>query len=394
MKKGFLLVVLALWGQCLLLAQDGIHFQNSNWTEVLDKAATENKLIFVDAFTTWCGPCKQMVKEVFPKKEVADFYNKSFINYTIDMEKGEGPKLAQTYKVALYPTLLFIASDGSLVHRAAGFHNAEQLIELGNAAMDPSRQLSKMEERFDKGDRDPDFLKQYIELRAATFDGSHVPVAEAYMETQKSWNTPDNRSFIFKYMGGIDSKLFEHLVQNRVDYIQQFGEDAIKEKVREIVFSEISKRSTGDNLLPISEVKALYQKAYPSKAGQLVSEYKMSYYRSQGDRKNFAKAAIKYYKKYPSKNAIELNEIAWTFYSVINKKKYLKKALKWAQKSTQIEPAYYNHDTLAALYYKLGKKEKAMSAVEKAIELAKKEGYSSEAYAATSQLMQDIRNMR
>lgn len=392
MKKGILLTLTLIFSQLSTFAQDGIKFQNISWTEALEKAASENKLIFVDAYTTWCGPCKKMVKEVFPQKEVASFYNQSFINYSIDMEKGEGPRLAKTYKVALYPTLLFIASDGSLVHRAAGFHDATKLMDLGNAAIDPSRQLASMEKRFDKGDRAADFLKKYTALRAATFDGSHVPIAESYLKTQKNWNTKENRSFIFNYMGGIDSKLFDHMSENRSAYIQQFGESAIEDKVRSIVFSEIAQRNTGeDKTLPISEVKKLYKKAYPEKAKQLVSEYKMSYYRSLGDRKNFAKSAIKHYKKFPSNDAMELNEIAWTFYSVIEQKKYLKKALKLVQKSAKLEPAYYNHDTMAALYFKLGKKQQALDTVQKAIEFAKKEGYSPKGYAATTQLMNDIK---
>lgn len=394
MKKGFLLAIIALLSQTILLAQDGIKFQKKSWTEVLQKAGNENKLIFVDAYTTWCGPCKKMEKEVFPKKAVADFYNKTFINYTIDMEKGEGPKLAQTYKVAQYPTLLFIASDGSLVHRAAGFHNSEQMVELGNTAMDPTKQLATLERRFENGDRDPAFLKNYTLVRAGSYDGTHVPVAEAYMKTQENWDTEANRQFIFEYIGGANSSLFDHLTKNREEYIKQFGEEAVLNKIRTIVYDDIANKSTGDKAVPVKEVKALYEKAYPEKAKQLVSEYKMSYYRSLGDRNNFAKTAIKHYKKFPSDDPMELNEVAWTFYTVIEKKKYLKKALKLAKKSADLEPAYYNHDTMAALYYKLGKKKKAMTAANQAIELAKKEGFSPEGYAETTKLIKSIEKLK
>ncbi len=393
MQKGIILMLTLLLSQSLLLAQSGIKFQKTDWPEVLQKAKQENKLIFVDAYTTWCGPCKQMVKEVFPNKKVADYYNQSFINYTIDMEKGQGPQLAQKYKVAQYPTLLFIASDGSLIHRAAGFHNPEDLIKLANAALDPSKQLATLERRFKNGDRDAQFLKDYTTLRAASFDGTHVPVAEAYMETQKDWNTKDNRAFVFQYVGGADSKLFDHLTKNRNDYIKQFGETEVRNRIRTIVYDEIAKNSTEEKTVPISEVKALYKKAYPEKADQLVSEYKIAHYRSIGDRLNYAKASLKHYKKYKSNDPMELNEVAWTFYTVVDKKKYLKKVVKFAEKSAKLEPAFYNHDTMAALYYKLGKKEKAMKAATKAIELAKEEGFSPEGYAATTKLLEDIKKL-
>ena len=393
MKKGILLVITLLIGHTILLAQEGLKFKKTDWAEVLQEAKKENKLVFVDAYTTWCGPCKLMVKDVFSKKEVADFYNQSFVNYTIDMEKGEGPGLAKKYKVAQYPTLLFIAADGTLIHRAAGFHNPEQFIELGAAALDPSKQLATLERRFEKGDREPAFLKNYTKIRAASYDGTHLPVAEVYMETQDDWNTTDNRSFVFQYIGGSESKLFDHLTQNRNDYIKQFGEAAVRDKIRTIVYDDIAKKSTAEETLPLSDVKKLYEKAYPEKAKQLVSEYKMAHYRSLGDRKNFAKAAIKHYKKFPSDDPMELNDIAWTFYTVIEKKKYLKKAARMIKKSIALDPAFYNHDTMAALYYKLGKKDKAMNAANKAIEFAKKEGFSPDAYAATTKLLEDIRKL-
>jgi len=90
---------------------------------------------------------------------------------------------------------------------------------------------------------------------------------------------------------------------------------------------------------------------------------------------------------------MELNDTAWTFYSVINKKKYLKKAVKLAKKSIALDPAFYNHDTMAALYFKLKKKKAALAAANKAIELAKKEGFSPEGYAATTKMIQEINKL-
>ena len=77
----------------------GISFQEMSWTDALAKANKNERLIFVDCYTSWCGPCKKMAKDVFTNAEVGDYFNAHFLNLKIDMEKGEGPALAKKYQV-------------------------------------------------------------------------------------------------------------------------------------------------------------------------------------------------------------------------------------------------------------------------------------------------------
>lgn len=119
--------------------EGGIEFEKGSWEEVLAKAKEENKVIFVDAYATWCGPCKYMSYNIFPMKEVGAYYNANFINYKYDMEKGTGPGFANKYKVSAYPTFLFIDGDGNVVHRAVGGRQADALIALGEEALGKSK---------------------------------------------------------------------------------------------------------------------------------------------------------------------------------------------------------------------------------------------------------------
>ena len=66
----------------------------------------------------------------------------------------------------------------------------------------------------------------------------------------------------------------------------------------------------------------------------------------------------------------------------------LKKALKWAEQSVELDSQYYNNDTLAALYFKLRKKKKGIRAAEQAIELAKANG---EDYGPTQEILDMLR---
>ena len=96
--KLFLISACSLLASAVLNAQDRvISFEERTWAEIKAKAAKEKKAIFLDAYTSWCGPCKKIAKEVFTKNEVADYYNTNFVNASFDMEKGEGPKLAKQF---------------------------------------------------------------------------------------------------------------------------------------------------------------------------------------------------------------------------------------------------------------------------------------------------------
>jgi len=111
----------------------GIVFHQGTWKEIFQIAKKENKIIFLDVYASWCGPCKMLKRNTFSNEEVGTFYNEKFINYAIDGELGEGPELAKKYKVSGYPTLLFIRPDGSVLTSTAGYHNVEQFLELGNS---------------------------------------------------------------------------------------------------------------------------------------------------------------------------------------------------------------------------------------------------------------------
>lgn len=135
-KKLFLLIITCLVSG-VSFAQ--MRFYEGKWAQALEKAKSENKLLFVDAYAVWCGPCRWMANNVFPNEDVAKFFNENFVNYKLDMEKGEGPKIAQAYKVTAYPTLLFIDGEGNVKHRVMGAQSVEDLISTGKLAVQKAR---------------------------------------------------------------------------------------------------------------------------------------------------------------------------------------------------------------------------------------------------------------
>ncbi len=111
--------------------EKGIEFLENDWEEILKMADKEKKLIFMDIYATWCGPCKAMKKNTFSDKKVGAYFNEHFINVAMDGEKEVGQYLAIKYGIRAYPTVLFVDSTGKLVAGAEGYHNVGQLLSLG-----------------------------------------------------------------------------------------------------------------------------------------------------------------------------------------------------------------------------------------------------------------------
>ena len=111
--------------------EKGIRFSNAAWKEILATARAENKLVFVDAYASWCEPCRLLRKKTFPDKEAGLLFNRYFINTSINMQKGEGPALMQLYPVDAYPTLLITDADGRLLTYTKGSITAKQLLRFG-----------------------------------------------------------------------------------------------------------------------------------------------------------------------------------------------------------------------------------------------------------------------
>lgn len=114
---------------------EGIQFHRENWSQVLEIAKKENKLIFLDIYATWCGPCKKLKSHTFSDQEVGRFYNQNFINVSLDGEKGEGAILANQFNLKGYPSLYFLDGDGKIILNTGGYLNSGEFLDLGKSVI-------------------------------------------------------------------------------------------------------------------------------------------------------------------------------------------------------------------------------------------------------------------
>ena len=154
-----------LMGWSVSASSQGINFFKGTFDEALAKAKQENKLVFVDFYATWCGPCKQMVEKVFTDEEVGKYMNEKFVCMQIDVEKeGWQKETAGNFNVTVLPTLIFFKADASVVSRLAG---AREKADFLNAAKVVCGEQLSFEKLYDRAKSKKDLADMQLVLKLA-----------------------------------------------------------------------------------------------------------------------------------------------------------------------------------------------------------------------------------
>lgn len=376
--------MLLLCGLCATSTQAqerNIEFEKSSWADILAQAEKEDKLIFLDAYASWCGPCKWMAANVFTVNEVADLFNTHFICAKIDMEKGEGVELAKKYQVRAYPTLLFVNAKGEVAHRVVGALNETMLVEQGLKAMNPYENLLAYKKRFEEGEREAAFMKEYLELLSTSGEPTGN-VFDAYFAelSDEDRQTEDVFEMINSHVDSKDSDAAAYLMKNRTSYEKIADEKRIATKIANLYMQAMATAAQQKDEAAYSAIRkeALSLKLEGMKGSVLSMDLRKAMFND--DWKAVAKLGDELFEKYESEDAQSMNSLAWNVYESTDNKKALNAALGWAKRSISLDGNANNNDTAAALLYKLGEYKEAKNYSEKAVELAKKEGLDMEGF--------------
>ncbi len=232
-----LTATLAVWGQT------GVNFEALTFGEALSKAKAENKWVFVDCYTTWCGPCRLMTDSVFSQAKVGDFFNPRFVSVKLDMEKEEGKQFGKSYGVASYPTFFLIRPDSTLQHKITGAYRADEFLRLVKEGMEDAETLGSLEEKYRAGERDKAFLYRYLRTLHASNEWSKVPVVtdELLKMATDEEKVSEDYWFIFgdSQLSPADSKAFEYLKGQRERFHATIGRERVDRRLAEDFCYEI-----------------------------------------------------------------------------------------------------------------------------------------------------------
>ena len=249
-----MLIVVVLGATTISFASaQGIKFVESNFKEALTQAEQENKLLFMDCYTSWCGPCRLLANRVFPNDSIGQFFNKHFISLKVDMEKGEGPALARQYGVKAYPTLLFIdPSTQEIVSQVVGFRTVKALLEDAQKAANPNRNLQGLAAQFNENPANPAIASAYLEgLCAASLTQERDETLKKYLSrlTPEEICTTDNWKILSAHTENPYSYAFDCLHKNSEGFRNVVGKEAVNAKL--------------DHLYRYASMKFIYRKRVP-----------------------------------------------------------------------------------------------------------------------------------
>ena len=225
-----LLIIICMFLSMPVFAQEGVNFRDLNFEKALAAAKEEGKLVFMDCYASWCGPCRQMTEKVFPLKEAGEYFNPRFVCVKYDMEQGEGVELAERFDVQAYPTFLIIRPDGIVQHKIVGGGGLEEFIARVEEGLSEETSLSHLEQLYQEGKAGKQQTLLYLNLLiGAAEEEKAEKVAEALISqlTDEERVQPEYWSLYQKMNYSLDSPMFKFLLA----HLPEFRENVGKEKV-------------------------------------------------------------------------------------------------------------------------------------------------------------------
>jgi thioredoxin-related protein len=412
MKKLILIFSIVFFNAIYSYSQ-GINFlKPQTWNDVIKKARAENKSIFVDCFATWCGPCKQMDKDVFRLDNVGKVFNDNFISIKLQFDStkfddayvNEWLNVARLfdkdYNINGFPTYLYFDSTGKLVSKITGAQPADIFLAKSKEFLNPDQQYYTLLERYKKGDHNNVLVKKLVYEALRLWD----------METLRSTHeqfvslvvAPYTKADIMAIYGGItssESPGFNFLLHDLKQYEHIVGGNGrIGSILRGQISSEVHDRFIKDKgaNVPWNQIRQYINSKAPAFTDEVVMTAKVNFFFDQKKWEDFGKLRLDYFDRFAQNfdhnESFTMNNQLMDIFRNCRRKSTLLRAAKWSKYTLDhvFEPDYAPPiDTYANLLYKAGKVADAIDWQKKALEIISKDSLADKSpYVANLKKMQ------
>lgn len=343
----------------------GIEFFHGTFEEALKVAQKENKPLFVDCYTSWCGPCKLLSKEIFTLKEVGDYFNQNFVCLKLQLDSKEFncKEFIDKYKISCFPTLLWLDGFGNILHVATGFKQGNLLIDDAKMVFNEEERLGTIFKSWENGDRSLKVAKGYF-----AFDRNSKGEFDTYFDS-----LPEDQKIskpILELVAYVDLNLtgptLEYLVKHISDYCKITESwnvnRAIEQRIqRNIIYSY--GREGFDDLVSV------YKKWEFPNLDLIIKEAKWKYFLKNKKYSEFYNS-VKEYVEFCSKIQVSpYFGLITAMFDSSNNESFMKNDGRYITKEwvKEIEIEKFNYNIIAKAYYLCDDYENSIKYIEKGL---------------------------
>ena len=280
MRKIVLLMIICVF--TIGTRGEGIRFFKGSFQDALKQAKAENKKVFVDFYTTWCGPCQLMSKNIFPDDEVGEYFNKYFVNYQINAEDKAFLPEVKRYGVAAYPNMLILDTEGNVLGRQLGATDKNGFLRFAKLALKEVLPVDQLYEKLKK-DKKNQLLMQEILLEGPEYiarlsgqdhDKWEYRIEKLYADYRKQMRLEDcitaNDLKIFSmYHTGMEKKdeVFEFMLSHFDDYTRVIDRNDVSNFLFMLSYSrmeELAKKGDTSYEMELERVRGDLKVVYDS----------------------------------------------------------------------------------------------------------------------------------
>ncbi len=361
--------------------------EEENWAQARELAAEQDKFIFVDAYTEWCGWCKVQDKNTFTNEDVGNLINENFVSVKLDFERGDGVKLARKYRIQSYPTLLFFTSDGRYVGKKVGYD--ADIDNFMSDVMDKMKPENYFPEIGDPDVLDPGFPEFYVSQFGPNGERTRAKPEQISEWLDGQENIYSEVPYNILMTMQLDEKWSQFFLDNHKALAEKFIASEVQDKLTNVLVSGAYAAMRNKDEGALDAAFAKMEKYLPAEEVEnIATNLRINFYMMSKDYDKLIPIMNKLAAREDGNYDNTINSIAWNLYEGSDDQMTLKTASKWMYTVMDRNPENYMFmDTHAALLYKTGSYAQAKEAAAKAIQIGKSDG---EDVSGTEELLKKI----
>ena len=218
-------------------AQAQVNFVKiTNLDEAFKQARRENKLIFIDAYTDWCGWCKELDKKVFALPVIGDSMNRHFIATRLEMEQDSiGIMLARKYAVTGFPEGIVLNADGDLVYRIHGYSPPAYYAKSIADAANPEKHMKAGGYSRSFNIAYPAFYLDALPDKGVKKKWPDTAVLNTYLSKQADLSSEQNWVVMKRFYSQMNLTQYQRVLNGKKTFLEKFGVEEYEDLVHNLL---------------------------------------------------------------------------------------------------------------------------------------------------------------